>query len=380
MKKALRILFLLVFLLLFLSTGIITFKRSIRRKNPPVLSDGPAAADVWITKYIPDREQFLVPYRLWNAGLDKRYYPEINAYLNERGQFIIGSYSMSAEARKAAESIKDFYSFCQERGIHFLYVLFPGKPEYDQELMRLGLACHRNAMADLLTQKLREGDVPCLDLRESFRAEEDFYSFFYKTEHHWTADAGLKAAREIALRLNEEFGMTLDTTRLRNEVIARRVYPGMFVGEIGTKTLGKYGEIDDYIVRYPIYEPHLRYLCHDDGTDISGGFEILTAQDMLNQSHLDGGRSLYYYYLFQNNGLIEIWDEDVPSGDLLLIKDSYSNVVSPFLALTAKHVTAWDMRFDTHIKAYLTEHPEIETVVVAYQLGFILTQSMNVFQ
>ena len=55
-------------------------------------------------------------------------------------------------------------------------------------------------------------------------------------------------------------------------------------------------------------------------------------------------------------------------------------MVTPFLSLTANHVTAWDMRFDTHVYTYLVNHPEIETVIVAYQLGFIPVPEMNDFQ
>ena len=88
------------------------------------------------------------------------------------------------------------------------------------------------------------------------------------------------------------------------------------------KALGKYGERDSFIVRFPLYDTHMRYLCHDDRTDVSGGFEILTDPSVLTTDHLNGGRSMYYYYLFKNSGLVEIWNEDVPKGDILLCSHS----------------------------------------------------------
>lgn len=380
MKKVFRITFLLVFLLFFLLMGISTAIQAKQRRASPDLTSGPAAVDSWISKHLPNRQLTLAPYRLWNATLGRRYFPDNNALINESGQFVGGSSQNESAIHDAADNVVRLNAFCQKLGKNFLYIVLPGKPEFDRELTQIGIPCYRNDTADKMIQRLQRKHVSCLDLRELFRTEEDFYSFFYKTEHHWTADAGLIAAREIALRLNEQFGMELDAVRLNEDLIGRQVYPGAFVGEQGEKALGRYGEVDDFIVRYPLYETHLRYLCRDDRTDVNGGFEILTDQEMLTRDHLSGGKSLYYYYLFQNNGLVEIWDDDVPAGDIFFIKDSFANVVTPFLSLTANHVTAWDMRFDTHVYTYLVNHPEIETVIVAYQLGFIPVPEMNDFQ
>ena len=380
MKKAIRIAFLLCFLLLFLLVGIFTARLSLQKKASLDISEGPSALDEWIGKYIPGRQLTLAPYRLWNSALDKRYYPDMNIFINDSGQFVSSSRLVKDRIREASDNIKRLSDHCQKWGKNFLYIVYPGKPEYDEELQRLGISCYRNESADLMLSRLDRFHIPNLDLRDLFRTEDDYYSYFYKTEHHWNADAGLKAARAIAERLNEEFDTGLDIGRVEETVIGRQIYPGVFIGEQGMKTLGKYGERDDFIVRFPLYETHMRYLCHDDKTDVSGGFEILTDPAMLTREHLDGGKSLYYYYLFQNSGLVEIWDEDVPAGDILFIKDSFSNVVTPFLALTAKHITTWDMRFDNRVMSYLSRHPEIETVIIAYQLGFITTSNMNDFR
>ena len=77
---------------------------------------------------------------------------------------------------------------------------------------------------------------------------------------------------------------------------------------------------------------------------------------------------------------MEIWDEDVADGYIFLINDSFSNVVTPFLALAAKHVTTWDMRSDMNVYAYLNDHPEIETIIIAYTIATVPTQQMHDFQ
>ncbi len=374
MKKALNIGFFLLLLVLFLWAGAAGMDKAHLRKARWDPTEGAAAGDTWINNYLPARETLLAPCRIWSRVIDRRRFPEIKAYLAPNGQFLFGTDGPAIIF--PTEGVGRVASYCDAHGIDFLYVIFPGKPGADEELTKLGISCYRNRNADKMAEALAQMEIPVLDLRDSFRGKA-YYSWFYKTEHHWTADAGLKAARELAARLNGEFGTGLDVGRLAEEKIAREVYPGVFIGEQGMKALGKYGERDDFIVRSPLYEPRLRYLCKEEKVDVSGGFDILVNGKTLAEDHLSGGRSLYYYYLFGNNGLVEIWDDDVPSGDLFLIKDSFSNVVTPFLALTARHITTWDMRKSNEVFAYLDAHPEIETVIIAYSLSYVPSSIMN---
>ena len=84
--------------------------------------------------------------------------------------------------------------------------------------------------------------------------------------------------------------------------------------------------------------------------------------------------------MYGNNNLDEIFNKDVRNGDMLMIKDSFSCVVSPFLALTCKHLTLWDMREDANVTAWIKKHPETETVMVIYNTSFVTNNEMNNFQ
>ena len=378
MKKTLRICFFLLFLFFFSLTGVTGVRKAYSKKNFWNPAEGVEAGDTWINNNLYQRKKMLAPYQIWNAVIDKRYFPEINAYISPNGQTLMGS--PSPRYRLYTDKVQQLASWCKDNGINFLYVIYPGKPETDTELTDIGIPCFRNYVADQADKEYAEKQIPFLDLRECFRVGEDFYSFFYKTEHHWTADAGIKAAREIVKHLNEDYDMGLDASRLDEEKIGRTVYPGIFVGEQGKKMLGKYGKRDDFIVRFPLYDAQLHYICAEDKIDVFGGFDILTEEERLSENHFNEDKSLYYYYLFKNSGLIEIWDKDVTAGDIFLINDSFSNVVTPFLSLAAKHITVWDMRKDQRIYQYLNDHPEIETVIIAYTIASVSTHQMHDFQ
>ena len=78
----------------------------------------------------------------------------------------------------------------------------------------------------------------------------------------------------------------------------------------------------------------------------------------MNRSNLVDYENAYYYYMGTYDHLGYIENENENAGNILLVKDSFSCVVTPYLALSAGKVTWWDMRNGNNIKEYLAKHPE----------------------
>ncbi len=327
---------------------------------------GAAEREKKVTDAIPAKERALFPSRLWNRLLCRRFFPQDDILIREDGQHLKGSAPQKTEF--AEKNLAALARYCRERGKAFLYVILPGKPERDAEFLELGLSCGRNLTADRMKENLSRMGIPCLDARTLF-AGKDFYRYFYRTDHHWTADAGLRAAAEMLAFLERETGTAYDRTLLDPARFVRRELPDGWVGEMGRKTLGALSGEERLVELTPGYPVRLRYTNAKLGARREGGFEIL----------LNGKENGYYRYLY-NNARMEFENPDRTEGDLLVLKDSFSNAMLPFLALAVRHITAWDMREDRNLYAYLDAHPEIETVVVAYNISFMPTSRMNDFQ
>ena len=84
--------------------------------------------------------------------------------------------------------------------------------------------------------------------------------------------------------------------------------------------------------------------------------------------------------MYGNYNRDEIFNTDVSDGNILMIKESFSNTLSPFLALTCNHLTLWDMREDANVTAWIKDHPETETVIVVYNIACVNDSKMNNFQ
>ena len=325
--------------------------------------------------HLPMKNRLLFPSSALNQFLSRRYYAESDILVNRDGVLLQGSQAGSVD--QALENVDLLDEYCRETGRDFLYVILPGKPFSDEELQHFGISCQRNATADRFREGLEEKGIPFLDARSLFRG--DFYDMFYKTDHHWTAEAGLRTASAIVRTLNRRYGYSLREELLDPARYSKEVLPDFWTGEMGQKIFAANSRIrDDLVLLTPDFPVHLTGTDYESGRKISGGFDILTDPKGLRN---DNNRSVspYYYYL-GGNGMIELENDDISEGSLLVIKDSFSNAMLPFLSLASGHITAWDMREDKGVYTYLDRHPEIKTVMIAYTISFVPTSYMNDFQ
>ena len=330
---------------------------------------------------IPKNEVCLMPAMFLNHVLDRRYYPSENFYIKENGQIIQGS-SDPIDSSACADHLAMLQAECEAQNKSFFYVLCPGKPMDDKELRQYGIECYRNENADALLANLDKRNVPYLDLRPALKemGGGNLYQWFYKSDHHWTADAGVEAARQIVSQLNVCCHCGLDESAIQRECMTRKVFQESWFGEMGQKILGPWSPPDHLVVWEPDTPGHFHLVDFVTGREKDGGFEVFFHNELLKNRLLPEKGSLYYYYMGGNSALVKISNQNLETGNLLIIKDSFSNVVIPYLSLASAHVTVWDMRENQEVLSYLERHPEIETVIVMYTISFSVKSNMNDFR
>ena len=377
----LRLIFAALILGIFGALGIAAVAGTVITERESELLKAGDERDAALSDVMSTREMTLAPYRILNRALGRHYYPDSDFLIRDDGQILQGS-EAPIDPEKYADALTSLRDLCKEEGKDFLYVLGPGKPQSDEELRQYGISCFRNENADGLMAALKEREVPYLDLRPVITEAGggDMYALFDKTDHHWTADGGLIAARTIAGELNERFDTGLDTAALDEERLIRSVVEEPWVGEEGMKLLGSFGPKDRLVVWRPKEAGHFHLFCEREGIDDDGGFELFLREDKLRGSHTLKNDNLYYYFMGGNHHLVKADNLDLTEGSLLVVKDSFSCVVVPYLSLTSAHLTTWDMRVGDQIKAYIKDHPEIRTVIVMYTVAFSVKSDMNAFK
>lgn len=87
----------------------------------------------------------------------------------------------------------------------------------------------------------------------------------------------------------------------------------------------------------------------------------------------------YAYFLGGNQPLCVIQNPDAPDGKLLVIRDSYSDSLAPFLAEQFQEVHLFDLRYNNmSVQQYVADNG-IDQVLVLYSVANFSTD-MNLFK
>ncbi len=265
-------------------------------------------------------------------------------------------------------NLEHFYSLTQTWGGQFLTVI-RSYPEiyYDPEIYS-GYGIRVNKPLDKVRDRLVQKGIRVLDLRETFiRQDPTGKQLFFKTDHHWNILGGLTAARTIADYLNNHFGCEYDMKYLQPDVFEHETFHSCFIGSLGKKlTLAYMDREEDLLIYRPSwptsFETERRInMKHNRSTVRRGDFSVFLEFDQIygKISYLCNPYAVFCYgdvYLYR------AINKNIAKGKkIVIIKDSYANIMVPYLALQTKEIIMLDERHTGNDidKILLKEKPDI---------------------
>lgn len=273
----------------------------------------------------------------------------------------------------------DFHVALEERDIPFLYVNAPFKISKFDKMLPAGVEDYSNENADRFLSILRENGVNVLDLRDEMKAQGiDHYDSFYSTDHHWTAETGFWASTQVVeglRRIDESFAVDSRIQDLSNYNLD--VHEKVLLGSSGRRTGPLYAGIDDLTLITPKYDTSLRFNAIREALERTGSYR----ETLIFDEHLYGNDVYYPFtyatYCGNDYPLLELENMsgddglDVKSTNkrIVLIKDSFSEVVIPFLALSYDEMLCIDMRALYRNLLPIVEDFNPDAVVVLYNPG-----------
>lgn len=270
---------------------------------------------------------------------------------------------------EAARNITELADVCNNAGAEFVYVSYPSKTNAQTTAARYGIETNGEEMRHGFLDALQKNGIKVLDVR--CLLEGDGYTpkdVFYKTDHHWKTFAGLYAAKEITEYLNDSFAYGLDTGLLDEEKFSFTTYEDLWLGETGCSVSKTWtGALDDFTEIKPLYETSFSVGKYGNDEKENGDFSIL-----IDRSGYEGKNDLYNYsahysYTKGANSLTHTHNcKNVNGEKILIIKDSFSIVVIPFLALPITDIVAWDMRDNPDGLYDFIRQNDFDAVLLAY--------------
>jgi hypothetical protein len=248
-----------------------------------------------------------------------------------------------------------------EKNIPLVYAHAPYKSEYAD----LPLENHAKDYYAFLDGRLKEAKIEAIDLKQAMdNAGMEFFSSYYKTDHHWKAETGLWCAGLLAGYFSDNYGFEYDRSLLNPDNYAYEVLGDFFLGSQGRRVGALFAGVDDFTVIHPNFETNLetdtllaktsewagQVLAEDIfvGRTLeyrTGGFE----QVMYWAEHVEEidyfGDNPYAMYLNGDHPIQIIRNNNaIDDKKILVVKHSFADVTMPILSLAVKEINIVDLR------------------------------------
>ncbi len=308
----------------------------------------------------------LISYKIVSNNLDSRI--EV-----EDGNFT--SIGKKKDMSYCSNELINFSNYLEELNIKNIYIQAPFKLPKDQKIPLIYHDYTNDNMDDLLN--MISGKVNYIDLRENIKNNNlNHLHLFFKTDHHWLPETGLWASQEISKYLNNNYDLNLEIDNIASDKFNYNVYENIFLGSAGRFVSLANAKPENMTLITPNYYTKLNIKIPQLSLDKTGTYDdTLIDWEQLqykNYYKIDQFSS----YLYGNKQLIEIKNENVHNNKkILLLKDSFSKVVAPFLALENEYLSIIDLRnFNGSLKGYIKDYnPDL--VIVMYNGSLLVDEN-----
>ncbi len=214
------------------------------------------------------------------------------------------------------------------------------------------------------------GSVTYIDLRTMLTEEQDA---FYRTDHHWTT----MGARLAFQRLMSGMGLTRP---IEAEDLSGLSYQGLPYTEVSDSF---YGTTYSSSGAGWVEPDSIHTVIPEGGTKgnvtVTGYPEGAPIDSSLYHPEKLEVKDKYAYFLGGNQPLCVIKNPDAAGGRLLVVRDSYSDSLAPFLAEAFQEVHLFDLRYNNmSLTQYVTDNG-IDQVLVLYSVANFSTD-INLFK
>lgn len=208
---------------------------------------------------------------------------------------------------------------------------------------------------------LAQNGINFVDLRETFKEEyKNGTQLYYKTDHHWTTAGAYTAYTKLC--------ESLGTTPTPKDSFDIKSYDGFY----GT-TYSTSGFLMTPADSIEVWEnPNNNE--NNIKVKITEGKQTTEYNSMFFYDHLEEDDK-YPVFIDGNHALTEITNTSAKGGTLVMIKDSFSHCLAPFLADNYSKIILVDMRYYKLSVSDLIEQENPEQVVLLYGIDNIATDT-----
>ena len=255
-----------------------------------------------------------------------------------------GQVDQEAVGRRA-QATAELAARLEVRGIPYLYIAAPQKIQRGVELLPRGLEESGNATCDAYLAELDRLGVDYLDLRPVFESNGIYSNWFFRTDHHWKPEAAFFAWQYLSGELDLRYGYETPAALTNPKNWSTQVLDDFFLGSQGKRVGSLYAGVDDFTIYTPKFDTNLTYTNSDGSFDRSGPFaqSVCFPERVAERDWFNGNP--YTYYSGGDYAMATMVNHNNPKGPkVVLLRESFSCALAPFLALSCSELTTIDLR------------------------------------
>ncbi len=299
-------------------------------------------------------DQFIFRNSLMKINLNTKLISgkkELNDVYIAREGYLIGKNPIEIN-KTTDERIEEINKFAQKNKVKTSFMMVPSSEWVNRDkLPKLVKAHDEKAYIDHVYQGL-DKKINKIDILEDL--EKSDQEVYYRTDHHWTSEGAFIAYQKMAKSLDYKKVKAADyeTYQVAND----------FRGSLDNKINGVRGKSDIITIYQPKEETDMVIRYEDEKKKTSS---------LYDSKKLDI-KDKYQVFTGGNHSLIKIRTENLNERKALIVKDSYTNALLPFIAPNYETLLVVDLRYEALDLKELIEMEGIEEVIFIY--------SSNIFQ
>lgn len=208
---------------------------------------------------------------------------------------------------------------------------------------------------------LSDNGIAFVDLRESFKeAYKNGSQLYFKTDHHWTTEGAYTAYTQLCRQLG--------ITPVATESFDVETYGGFYGTTYSTSGFWLTQPDNIEVWNNPANTDN------NINVKITEGTKTEEYSSMYFYNHLEEDDK-YPVFVDGNHAITEITNTNAEGGTLVMIKDSFSHCIAPFLAENYSKIIMVDMRYYKMSVSEIVAQEKPEQVLVMYGVDNIATDT-----
>lgn len=315
--------------------------------------------EAYLADHAPTRNLFIGINAYYNLALGQN--GSNGVYLSDDGYLINKPAEYTVRYDKNMQLIK---SFSDKTGVKTNVILAP-QPGYilEDKLPTFHLEYNDDDLLNTAETILQGNNINLIRIDELFKQNSELVQLYYKTDHHWTSEGAYIAYKAFCSANG------LDATEKSNYTLKKY---NDFYGTTYSKS-ALWAMKPDTL---EVWQSNKS--ASNVSVQIIEGDKVTESDTMFFESHANEDDK-YPIFLDGNHSMVRIKNNNVNSGKLLIVKDSYAHALTPFLADNYNEIIMVDLRYYKVPLSKLIEDEKIENVLFMYSIANIAGDTDLVF-